>query len=357
MEDTSALLNIGAFASKVGLSPSALRFYDDCGVLRPAHVDEDTGYRYYAPEQEARALRVRRLREAGLPLTEAALVLDGSPAEARAVLEEHARRTRATAAAAQAAVEEILRELPGGTSRAAVTVGGAELAGAVRQVAPSAATGAAAEEHPALGCVLIELDGAEVRLTATDRYRLAIRDLRPGAVEGGPRRLLVPAAELTAAASWGTTRPEVTIEVDSDGVRLRAGDEVRPLSRVTAAFPDYRMILDDLPAARHRVITGRDGLRAVLAASTDRVTLRADEGRLDIAPASGDLVELPAIRIGPPVTVIFDPAVLLPAIDAGAGPDALLEIASPRGPVVVRSADQGSFTTLVMPIHDPAATA
>ena len=47
--DEKERLTIGVFARRVGLTPSALRFYDDCGVLRPAHVDDATGYRYYSP--------------------------------------------------------------------------------------------------------------------------------------------------------------------------------------------------------------------------------------------------------------------------------------------------------------------
>ncbi|WP_243744736.1 MerR family transcriptional regulator [Streptomyces hainanensis] len=71
-------MSIGAFARRVGVAPSALRFYDDCGLLRPDRVDAATGYRYYAPEQEARGLLVRRLREAGLPLVDAAVVHGGT---------------------------------------------------------------------------------------------------------------------------------------------------------------------------------------------------------------------------------------------------------------------------------------
>ncbi|WP_319018486.1 MerR family transcriptional regulator [Microbispora sitophila] len=88
MDDTDALMSIGAFARRVRLAPSALRFYDDCDVLHPAHVDDSTGYRYYSPDQEARAVLVRRLREAGMPLTDASVVLDGTREEALAILEE-----------------------------------------------------------------------------------------------------------------------------------------------------------------------------------------------------------------------------------------------------------------------------
>jgi len=49
------LLTIGAFARAVGLTPSALRHYDECGLLRPAEVDHATGYRYYTPDLVRRA--------------------------------------------------------------------------------------------------------------------------------------------------------------------------------------------------------------------------------------------------------------------------------------------------------------
>src|SRR5262249_2415089 len=157
MDDTDALLSIGAFAHRVGLAPSALRFYDDCGVLRPAFVDEATGYRYYHPDQEPRAGLVRRLRKAGLPLTDASVVLDGTRAEARAVLEGHARKAREIAAAAQSAIEDILRDLPAeATPSATARIGGAELSSAVRQVAPAVAPSTVAGKFPILGGVLVE---------------------------------------------------------------------------------------------------------------------------------------------------------------------------------------------------------
>lgn len=39
---STPLLTIGAFARAVGLTPTALRHYDECGLLRPAQVDDAT---------------------------------------------------------------------------------------------------------------------------------------------------------------------------------------------------------------------------------------------------------------------------------------------------------------------------
>ncbi len=44
---------IGVFAQRSGLTSSALRFYADSGLLRPAEVDPVSGYRYYSADQLA----------------------------------------------------------------------------------------------------------------------------------------------------------------------------------------------------------------------------------------------------------------------------------------------------------------
>ncbi|MBK1786521.1 DNA polymerase III subunit beta family protein [Prauserella cavernicola] len=335
--------SISAFARRVGLTPSALRFYDDCGVLAPARVDPLTGYRYYSAEQEERAVLLRGLRAAGVPLADVAVVLDGTPEAARELLHAHAARLREQTDAAGAALAELLRALPpSGPVR--TRLGGPELASAVRQVVPAAARDGAV---PELRCVLIELAVTGTRLVATDRYRLAVRELKPLATDGEPRELLVPAPALIEAAAWATRRPEVTIEAGTGEARLVAGDDTAPLPLAEGSFPAYREVLRALGEPAHRVLVDRLALRdAVDAGSSPWVLdVRADE--LDAGGTT-----LPAVCAGP-ARLAFDPAVLGPALEAGVGPDVLLEITAADRPVVVRSADQGSFTTLVMPVAHP----
>ncbi|WP_086727081.1 MerR family transcriptional regulator, partial [Streptomyces carpinensis] len=57
-----------AFAKACRLSPKALRLYDELELLRPARVDPDTGYRYYAVAQLEQARLVAWLRRLGMPL-------------------------------------------------------------------------------------------------------------------------------------------------------------------------------------------------------------------------------------------------------------------------------------------------
>src|SRR4051794_30603882 len=62
------LVSIGRFARMSGLTIDALRHYDELGLLRPAAVDPDTGYRRYATHQLEDARRIGWLRSLDLPL-------------------------------------------------------------------------------------------------------------------------------------------------------------------------------------------------------------------------------------------------------------------------------------------------
>lgn len=91
---TADLLPIGRFSRLTGLTVKALRHYDEVGLLRPAAVDPDSGYRLYAPAQAGRAEAIRRLRRLELPLDDVAVLLESDePALIRRVLLDHQRRT------------------------------------------------------------------------------------------------------------------------------------------------------------------------------------------------------------------------------------------------------------------------
>lgn len=64
------LIGIGAFARRVRLSPRQLRDYDELGLLAPAYVDPDSGYRYYHRRQARSAITIGLLRSLDVPLPE-----------------------------------------------------------------------------------------------------------------------------------------------------------------------------------------------------------------------------------------------------------------------------------------------
>jgi DNA-binding transcriptional MerR regulator/effector-binding domain-containing protein len=71
------MFSIGEFARLGGLSIRTLRHYDEIGLLRPATVDSDTGYRGYSGAQLGQINRIMALKELGLSLAQIGQLLDG----------------------------------------------------------------------------------------------------------------------------------------------------------------------------------------------------------------------------------------------------------------------------------------
>jgi DNA-binding transcriptional MerR regulator len=71
------LMPIGPFARRCRLSVKQLRHYDELGLLRPAWVDPESGYRYYRAEQAREALSIGLLRSLDVPLPAIGQVLAG----------------------------------------------------------------------------------------------------------------------------------------------------------------------------------------------------------------------------------------------------------------------------------------
>lgn len=69
------MFRIGDFSRLSQVSVKALRFYDEIGLLKPTHVDRDTGYRYYAAERLSQLNRILIFKELGFSLEEIALLL------------------------------------------------------------------------------------------------------------------------------------------------------------------------------------------------------------------------------------------------------------------------------------------
>jgi DNA polymerase-3 subunit beta len=108
-----------------------------------------------------------------------------------------------------------LPELP----RLAGTVDGGALATAIGQVVPAASRD---DTLPVITGVNVEIDGDVIKLVATDRYRLAVRELGWNPAQPGSRgTLLVPAKTLADAARMMT--PGVPVRVMMGGEQQAGG--------------------------------------------------------------------------------------------------------------------------------------
>lgn len=93
------LMTIGAFARAARLTPKALRLYDELGLLPPAAIDPDSGYRLYDADQLEQARLIAQLRRIGMPLAEIATVCRLEPAAAAEVISSYWQKVTADTAA------------------------------------------------------------------------------------------------------------------------------------------------------------------------------------------------------------------------------------------------------------------
>ena len=70
------MLKIGDFSSLSQVSIKTLRYYDERGLLSPAHVDQETGYRYYSASQLSRLHHILALKDFGFSLEQIATCLE-----------------------------------------------------------------------------------------------------------------------------------------------------------------------------------------------------------------------------------------------------------------------------------------
>lgn len=340
-------VTIGVLARASGLTATALRFYDDCGLLPPARVDSSSGYRYYTPGQRERAVTIRRLREIGMSLETVAAVLAGGVEVGGRLLDEHVAELERRANEAAAAAEAIKYALRAESDPHLVAVGRREFAEAIEQVRSAAAQDASLA---VLTGILIEADGDSVVLTATDRYRLTTRSLVPARAAARPWSLVVPAADLAARITWLREREQILISSIADALVLTGTEEIR-CPAITEPYPDYRRMLAELPPARTRVVVARDRLLAATEEAGTRTlhcVIDADALRTSIR-TNGPEHRIPAAVNGIRTALAFDPGTLSPALRTAVGPEIMLDITAPDQPVVIRSAAAGDLTTLAMP--------
>ncbi|QOS68681.1 MerR family transcriptional regulator [Eggerthella guodeyinii] len=111
------LLSIGEVAHLKGVGVKALRYYERIGILRPAYVNPDTGYRYYALRQMNELDVIVSCVQLGVPLKELAdYVSERGVMDISSLLE----RAHALAKEKLRATQAILMELDGYRSEIAV---------------------------------------------------------------------------------------------------------------------------------------------------------------------------------------------------------------------------------------------
>lgn len=246
------------------------------------------------------------------------------------------------------------------------TVGSDAFAAAVAAVAIAAGRD---DALPVLTGIRVEIDGEQVTLAATDRYRLAVRTLRWAPSDPAMQTTaLVPARTLAEAAKSLTSGAEVTLALSGNGpgeglVGLSGAQRSTTSRLLDGEFPKYRSLLPDSFSANATVDSAAltDAVRRValvasrtspirLSFSADGVSLEA--GGVDEAEAQESL---PAGFEGEALTIAFNATYLLDGLGSLDSDEAHLAFTGPTKPAVLTgksgAGDGTDHRYLLMPVR------
>jgi DNA polymerase III subunit beta len=246
------------------------------------------------------------------------------------------------------------------------SVSGALLASAVAQVAIAAGRD---ESLPMLTGVRLEFDGTTLTLAATDRYRLAVREIQwtpdDPKIEASA---IVPSRALAETAKALVTASDVRLALSGDGAQERLlgfeGAGRRTTTRLLdAQFPPYRQLLPSESSTLVTIDTSElaDALKRVALVAERhapvRLDVRADE--IVLRAGAGDEAtaeeSLEARVVGDPLEIAFNPAYLADGLAALGAPLAQLAFTVPTRPAVLSPATEDGtredYKYLLMPIR------
>ena len=253
------------------------------------------------------------------------------------------------------------------------TVHSSDFATAVGQVAIAAGRD---DTLPMLTGVRLEIDGAKMTLAATDRYRLAVRELAwsPGNPSAEAVQVLVPARTLADAAKSLAGSESLTVALSSgttgEGIIGFTGSTGGRASRTTtrlldATFPPYRSLLPTEWASSAEMPVGAlvEAVRRVALVADRNAPVRLEFGEGSVALSAGGEDEgraeeqLEVGYEGDPITTAFNPQFLLDGLGALTSSGARLLFTSSNKPVVLKPVsdgpDSGDYTYLIMPVRLP----
>ena len=217
------------------------------------------------------------------------------------------------------------------------------------------------ETRPHLTGVLVSASERELRMVATDSYRLSVKETQLESPLDGSLEANVPARTLQELSriAGGEGAEEIAITALEHQVIFTVGDVVLSSRLVEGRFPNYKQLLPEtfehelrMNGAELAEVVRRISL---LAQKNAPLRLAFSDGALEISAQTPDVGEasesLPAPFKGDPLEIGFNPEFLRDGLESTESEDLILKLISPLRPGLIQSGDDGGFVYLVMPIR------
>lgn len=217
------------------------------------------------------------------------------------------------------------------------------------------------ETRPVLTGIHVSASERELRMVATDSYRLSVKEtpleqsLSSGFEVNVPARALQELARVAAHAA----EEELRVAVQRNQIVFLLGRTILSSRLIEGQFPNYRQLLPESFEHELRVasveLTEVVRRISLLAQKNAPLRLAFTEGELTISAQTPDVGEaresLPVAFQGEALEIGFNAEFLRAGLEAIEEGDVLLKLISPLRPGLIEAADASGFQYLIMPIR------
>lgn len=215
------------------------------------------------------------------------------------------------------------------------------------------------ETRPILTGILVTAEGSELRMVATDSYRLSVQSTTLAAPLEGGFTANVPGRALEELARIAADAEEISVTVRENQIVFTVGGTVLSSRLIDGQFPNYQQLLPE--SFEHELTFAGEELTGVvrrislLAQKNAPLRLSFSEGQLRISAQTPDVGEaeetVPTPFAGEPFEIGFNPEFLRDGLESVESGDLVLKLISPLRPGLIESADGSGFLYLIMPIR------
>lgn len=248
--------------------------------------------------------------------------------------------------------------LPAPSPETRITLPTAAFVQTVSQVARSASRD---ETRPVLTGILMSASDQQLRMVATDSYRLSVKESALQTPLQGALEANIPARALQELAriAQQDSAESLSVSVGQNQVIFELGDVVLSSRLIDGQFPNYRQLLPESVEHELRISSTElaDVVRRIslLAQKNTPLRLGFREGELTISAQTPDVGEasemIPVPFKGEPFEIGFNPEFLRDGLDSVESDELVLKLISPLRPGLIESPDAGDFVYLIMPIR------
>jgi DNA polymerase-3 subunit beta len=216
------------------------------------------------------------------------------------------------------------------------------------------------ETRPILTGILVSASGEELRMVATDSYRLSVKETRLETPLEGGFEANVPARALEELGRLVRDDvEEIRIGVRANQVVFEVGGVALSSRLIDGQFPNYRQLLPE--AYEHELTVSREELLEVvrrislMAQKNAPLRLSFSDGEVSVSAQTPDVGEasepMPVPFGGEPFEIGFNPDFLTVGLESAGAEQVVLKLISPLRPGLLESADGSGFLYLIMPIR------